>query len=251
MGYLREQRAIESRLQRNREAWDPHLAASRQAVHEVIQRCPRRRTALVLGAGLLNDLPLTELATQFEQVALADILHLPKSRRRAQAMGGSVTCLDFDCTGVVSALWQKGRKVDSGQAEQLFLHSSPELSACITKECDLIVSMNLASQLGNLPADWLMSGCLREEGFSLRLRRVAALRHVEWLRGMPGMRLLVTDRAVVVRERDGSESEREVIFGSDDIEPPQQTWIWRLAPIPEWDTDHHLELEVGMWVFGD
>lgn len=250
MGYLREQLAIESRYRRNRRAWDPHLSTSRQAVLDAIARCPQRRAALVLGAGLLHDVPLAELAAGFDRVLLADILHLPRNRRRATALGGvTVKCLEFDCTGAVQDLWKAGRAVAIDHAERLFLQASPELPGDIVKDCDLVVSMNLASQLGNLPAEWLVEGRSGEENFSLRLRRAAALRHIEWLREFPGVRLLVADQALVIRERDGSESEREVILGVEDIESPQRTWVWHLAPIPEWDSRHHLELEVGMWVF--
>lgn len=251
MGYLREQLAIESRYRRNKDAWDPHLCASRKAVLEATERCSQRRTALILGAGLLHDVPIADLVERFERVVLADVLHLPETRRHATALGSVVTCFDFDCTGAVHRLWQAGRALESEQAEQIFLHAKPDLPPDLESDCDLIVSMNLASQLGNLPADWLAHGRPRDEGFSLRLRRIAAFRHVEWLRGMPGVRLLVADRAAVVREMDGSEAEREVILGDSAIEPPHRSWVWRLAPIPEWDRSHHLELEVGMWLFGD
>jgi len=249
MGYLREQLAIEDRYRRTRGAWDPHLAASRHAVHEAIMRCQRRRTAVVLGAGLLHDVPLAELAARFDRVVLADILHLPKNRRLAQDAGGKVSCLEFDCTGAVDALWRAGKSMASEEAERIVREAEPRLPAEIAADCDLVLSMNLASQLGNLPAEWLARGRARDSGFSLRLRRAAALRHVDWLRGMPGERLLVADQALVIRERDGTESEREVIIGDGDIEPAQRGWIWHLAPIPEWDRHHHLELQVGEWRF--
>lgn len=248
MGFLREQLAIEDRYQRNRASWEPHLKSSRTAILAAADSCPQHRTALILGAGLINDVPLAELAARFQQVILADILHLPRNRRKAEATAPNITCVDFDCTGAVEKLWQAGNGLDDETAITLFRQASPTLPIGLASGCDLTVSVNLASQLGYLPAKWLEKGRPRDDAFSLRLRRGAALRHLEWLQGLPGVHLLIGDRALVVRGLDESEVEREVILGEGDLESPCSTWVWRFAPAPEWDRHHHLELEVGAYV---
>jgi len=250
MGFLREQLAIEARYQRNRASWEPHLIRSRAAILAAADSCTQHRTALILGGGLINDVPLAELAGRFQQVVLADILHLPRNRRKAEAVAPNITCLDFDCTGAVEKLYQAG-KVNDEAAITLFRQASPTLPLTLALGCDLTVSINLASQLGYLPAKWLEKGHPRDEAFSLHLRRAAALRHLEWLQALPGVRLLIGDRALVVRGLDESEVEREVILGERDLEPPCDTWVWRFAPAPEWDSRHHLELEVGAYVLGN
>lgn len=248
MGFLREQLAIEDRYQRNRASWDPHLANSRTAILAAAESCTQHRTALILGAGLINDVPLAALAARFQQVVLADILHLPRNRRKAEATAPNITCVDFDCTAVVDTLWQAGKALDDEAAISLFRQASPGLPTGLVSGCDLTVSLNLASQLGYLPAKWLEKGHPRDEEFSLHLRRAAALRHLEWLRDLPGVRFLIADRALVVRGLDGSEVEREVILGEEDLVPSCDSWVWRFAPAPEWDRRHHLELEVGAYV---
>lgn len=250
MGFLREQLAIEARCQRNRASWEPHLKRSRAAILAAADASTQRRTALILGGGLINDVPLGELAGRFKQVILADILHLPRNRRKAEAVAPNITCLDFDCTGAVEKLYQAGNALDDETALTLFRQASPILPAGLATDCDLIVSLNLASQLGYLPAKWLKKGRPRDEDFPLQLRRAAALRHLEWLRDLPGVHLLIGDRALVVRGLDESEVEREVILGEEDLAPPCETWVWRFAPAPEWDRRHHLELEIGAHVLG-
>jgi hypothetical protein len=248
MGFLREQLAIEARCQRNRASWEPHLTSSRAAILAAADSCTQHRTALILGAGLINDVPLAELAGRFQQVILADILHLPRNRRKAEAVAPNITCVDFDCTGVVEKLYQAGKTLDDEPAITLFRQASPGLPSGLGSGCDLTVSVNLASQLGHLPAKWLEKGRPRNEEFALNLRRAAALRHLDWLRALPGVRILIGDRALVVRGLDESETEREVILGEGDLETPCSTWVWRFAPAPEWDRRHHLELEVGAHV---
>jgi hypothetical protein len=251
MGFLREQLAIEARYQRNRASWEPHLTCSRTAIFAAADSCTQHRTALILGGGLINDVPLAELAARFQQVVLADILHLPRNRRKAEVVAPNITCLDFDCTAAVDPLWQAGNALDDQAAINLFREASPGLPTGLVSGCDLTVSLNLASQLGHLPAKWLEKGHPRDDAFSLHLRRVAALRHLEWLRDLPGVRLLIADRALVVRGLDESEVEREVLLGEGDLESPCDTWVWRFAPAPEWDRRHHLELEVGAYVSGE
>lgn len=250
MGFLREQLAIEARYQRNRASWEPHLTRSRAAILAAADACTQHRTALILGGGLINDVPLAELAGRFQQVILADILHLPRNRRKAEAVAPNIICLDFDCTGVVETLYQRGKTLDDEAAINLFRQASPGLPIGLASDCDLTVSVNLASQLGYLPGKWLAKGRHRDDDFSLRLRRAAALRHLEWLQGLPGVCLLIGDRALVVRGLDESEVEREVILGEEDLEPPSDSWVWRFAPAPEWDRRYHLELEVGAYVLG-
>jgi hypothetical protein len=250
MGFLREQLAIEDRYQRNRASWEPHLARSRNAILAAADGCTQHRTVLILGGGLINDVPLAELAERFQQVVLADILHLPRNRRKSKAVAPNITCLDFDCTGAVEKLYQAGNRLADEAAITLFRQASPSLPADLAAGCDLVVSVNLASQLGSLPAKWLAKGRPRDDDFPLHLRRAAALRHLEWLQGLPGVRLLIGDRAMVVRGLDESEVEREVILGEGDLESPSDSWVWRFAPAPEWDRHHHLELEVGAYVLG-
>ncbi|MBU2620169.1 MAG: hypothetical protein KKE83_10850 [Proteobacteria bacterium] len=250
MGFLREQLAIEARYRRNHASWEPHLTRSRAAILAAADACTQHRTVLILGGGLINDVPLAELAACFQRVILADILHLPRNRRKAEAVAPNITCVDFDCTGVVEALYQEGKAHDDAAAIRLFRHASPCLPRGLASGCDLTVSLNLASQLGYLPAKWLAKGRHRDDDFSLRLRRAAALRHLEWLQDVPGVRLLIGDRALVVRALDESEAEREVLLGEGDLEPPRDSWVWRFAPVPEWDRHHHLELEVGAYILG-
>jgi len=78
MGYLSELIAIESRFQRRRLSWLPHLARCCEFIRGEIEPLPgnRRRTALVCGAGLCNDIPVAEVASRFETVVLVDLLFL-------------------------------------------------------------------------------------------------------------------------------------------------------------------------------
>ena len=87
MGYVREMKALRARRNRCRAAWRPHLERTRALVLEAAAQCERRRNALIVGSGLLYDVPLTELSRQFDSVVLVDMAAViavarPDARRR-------------------------------------------------------------------------------------------------------------------------------------------------------------------------
>lgn len=250
MGYLREQIAIEARHGRNRYAWEPHMQASRDAILEAVGRCGDHREVLVVGAGLLNDVPLDQLARTFDRVLLADLVHQPAVRRRAASSGGKVHCVEFDVTGSL----QKIHAASSSTSEQELLHwvetSSPVVPAFSNGRPDLVVSAGVASQLMLLPLAWLRKSKPRGEVFGEALQMAAFRRHLRWLEETARARLLLTD----YQRHEVAPSGRE-IASSDTVDvsqlrAPDRAWRWRLAPIPELSRDYHVELTMGAW-FGD
>ena len=65
MGYFDEVRGIRSRWQRCKEEWAEHIQRTHSVVLRAMDRCPQKRKAVVLGGGLLHDLPLDELSAAF------------------------------------------------------------------------------------------------------------------------------------------------------------------------------------------
>lgn len=83
-GRLAESVAIMARERRCREAWRPHLEASRAALLDSARSSPSRRIAVLFGSGPLLDVPLDELAPLFEAVWLVDVVHPWRARLRAR-----------------------------------------------------------------------------------------------------------------------------------------------------------------------
>jgi hypothetical protein len=57
----------------NRQDWWAHAKRNRAFIEEAVSGCARRELAVVLGAGQAFDLPLEELARNFERLVLVDI----------------------------------------------------------------------------------------------------------------------------------------------------------------------------------
>lgn len=231
IGVLAEQIAIDARLRRIGPAWAGHQAQCRAEILAAAERCPRHEVVVVLGGGLVHDIPLDALRQRFRRVILADLFHRPAHRRAV----APAQCLDWDATGCL-ATWH-ARRTAAGRltlAEML-----PDLTALAPPplDADLTVSANLASQLGRLPAVWL--GLDDED--TVRLRDAAAAAHLAWLDRQDGARLLISELA---HQAGG---ERVALGFASALPAPQRSWDWLLAPRSENGLDDDLHAEVGAW----
>ena len=140
-GHLTELVGIWSRHRRQRQAWAGHLTRSRALCLGVAEGCGqgRRRTALVLGAGLLLDVPLEPLSRLFRRVVLADLAFLPGVVRLAKALG-NVELLRADLSGCMDGLPGAAGLAARTPAPE------PDLSLALA-DLDFVFSANLLSQL--------------------------------------------------------------------------------------------------------
>lgn len=92
-----EQAAIRARLRRHAPLWGTHLAICRDLISETARRCQGNGTAVVLGSGLLLDIPIECLCRRFERVLLVD-LHHPFPARLAKRRLGNIEFRHADVT---------------------------------------------------------------------------------------------------------------------------------------------------------
>lgn len=226
LGALREAIAIGARRRRLGRAWTPHLENCRRLIVEAADLAPERRTALVLGSGLLLDIPLEALAERFRIVILADLLHLPPVRRRARRLG-NVELAELDLTGALPTVWRACRTGDpaalAAAPPDLFLDRRP----------DLVVSANLLSQLPVLPLARLRETPAGQDEAALdRFARALIESHLAWLRSFPGVVCLITDVTSRLTWADGDVEEEDLLHGAD-LGLSGRSWEWNIAPSPE------------------
>ena len=71
-----------SRGKRCRKYWADHEEKSKQFIAAEIAKLKMRRTCVVLGSGLLRDVPIELLAKTFDTVVLIDLAHLNAARMK-------------------------------------------------------------------------------------------------------------------------------------------------------------------------
>ncbi len=225
MGFLTSTIQVRSRYKRCKQAWQPHLDRTRAAILEAAGRAPSRRMALLFGAGLLHDIPLRELAAEFEEVVLADIVHSLPCRVAALRFP-NVRLRTIDVTGVMARLPRVRRRPSiplPASAPEWFLDEA---------RLDFTVSVNVLSQLGWVPGLFL-EGKVPAAPLAT-FQRSLVLAHLEYLSRLPGHSALITDVSWSARPRGTGAATREwgVLQGVA-LPKADCAWEWAIAPAPE------------------
>jgi len=232
MGYLREAIAIRHRQRRCRDAWALHLEHSRQFVREHAADSGGGRKALLLGAGLVYDLPIDDLSRAFDQVLLVDLVHLRPARRAARRFA-NVQLVSRDLT----------ESLDD-------IHAGKPIAASPTgflddPAVDFVVSLNLASQLLVIPLAWLERRGSVDEDVRADLGRRLIEAHLEYLGRFNCPVCLIADVERIHRNAAGTEVLRETPLHGVPLPAGGETWIWDIAPLGEIDGDTEISHRVA------
>src|SRR5262249_18204208 len=147
MGLVRELFGIRRRFRRYSEAWAPHCERSKALIRAAAVQCHERRRCVVIGSSWLHDVPLAELAGAFAEVVLIDLVHPPSPRGRA---GLAPTPAPPPPTP--PAPRRKGGPPASPAPPR---PPPPPERPAAARPADLVVSLNLLSQLPCLPESYL------------------------------------------------------------------------------------------------
>jgi hypothetical protein len=218
-----------SRTRRCAKAWREHEDNSREAIRKAAAGLRQKRTAVVLGSGLLRDVPIDELAKTFDTVVLVDLVHVASVRLWLRFKGyRNVRLIERDLSGYDDM-------ANGNEPEPLgFLRGVPYL--------DLVVSANLLSQVGR--------GVKRrfdaEPQGSLPVDMVQRLitAHIDGLDAAPCRTCLITDVSYSVIDRNGkTHEEADLLHG---VPPPsaRAQWLWPVVPIGEKSPDYKIVHQV-------
>lgn len=210
LGYVRQSGLLHARSRRCRAAWAPHLTRARGVIMAAAEATSGRGSAVILGSGLLDDVPLDALAGLFDRVILVDAVHPWPARLAARRHGNVV---------LVTA------EISAGLTD-------PHLAELCTG-ADLIVSANLLSQLPIVPID-AYEARGREApprlGTQIVETHLAALHH---LAGAIERICLITDTVQREEDQAGQVTDSlDLMFGVA-LPPPAEAWDWEIAPFGE------------------
>lgn len=225
-GHLTAAVSLWSRGRRCRRSWGPHEARCHAVVARAVEGLAQWRTCLVLGSGLVRDVPLDLLAERFETVVLIDVVHLWPARWAARRRG-NVELRHLDLTGTTDLLL--------GRATGL---SDPFGRLVADGTVDLVISANCLSQLALLPVERLgrLQGPMRRRYGDLARRIVES--HLAGLARFSGRVCLLTDSEGIDVDASGAEIERRDLLEGVRLAQADDSWDWDLAPIGEQASDH-------------
>lgn len=218
-----------ARARRCARDWAPHEENTRAFVLDAVKDLRQRRTAVILGSGLLRDVPIGPLAATFDTVVLVDLVHLASVRLRlAVKEPRNVRLIERDLSGYDQLL-------SGDEPEPLaFLRQVPYL--------DFVVSANLLSQIGRGVKRRLATepaGFMPEDALPRLVRA-----HIDGLTHLPCRTCLITDTAFSVIDRMGHLHETADLLHGVSAPEPKAHWQWPVAPFGEESSDYRIVHEV-------
>ncbi len=244
LGYLDEAKAMKKRYLHNRIAWQSHLDRTRSFVLSSAAKCRDRTKIIVLGSGILIDLPLQELSAMFEKVLLLDIVHLPAVRKQVKAYR-NVKLLPHDVTNASEKLY--GNVLRGIRDLPQAVPAIPEIDA----ETGFVVSLNILSQLWVVPRAYVLAKMpdLDAETVDDWCRGMVEA-HYEYLRHLTCPVCVVADHAFEMRDRGGNIVSRGSSVCGLSLPDPDMSWRWDIVPAGNDGGFLSKELAVGAWYFG-
>ena len=241
LGYLDETISMRRRSRRYRTAWQPHLDNTRRFVLEVADRIQNRDKVVILGSGLLLDVPLAELSKMFREVVLMDIVCLPEVCRQIKGYG-NVSFIEHDVTVVAERLYA------NRQQGILELPKVVPSSVEIYKHAGLVISLNILSQLWVIPRTYVarQRPGLPHEQIENWCRQIVES-HYASLASMSCDICLVADHEFIKRDKGGSIISRASTLYDLRLPDPDASWTWNIVPAGNDGRSSSKELIVGAW----
>jgi hypothetical protein len=241
LGYLDETIAMRSRYRRNKAAWRTHLDNTCAFVLAAAEKVRNRNKVVVLGSGLLLDVPCAELSAMFREVVLMDVVCLPEVRRQIRGYG-NVSFIEYDVTNIAERLYTN---------RQQGIHELPKavpITSEIEKNAGLVISLNILSQLWVVPRTYASTHrpAIPHEQIEDWCRQIVES-HYASLASMSCDVCLVADHEFVKCDHGGSIISRASTLYGLVLPEPDATWTWNIVPAGNDGRSSSKELIVGAW----
>jgi len=240
LGYLHESIALEARYRRLHDAWRDHAKKCQELIRLAVEQCESRRKLVVLGSGILAELPLEFLCQQFERVVLVDVVHV-RSVHKQVAEFENVTLVEADISGLSAELLSLNKQSKVLPESRAFI---PELDDTV----DLIISANLLSQIYVGPLNFSVSRSRFSDEELIAWCQTIINAHMQSLLDSGCRVCLITDTVHEEINRNGDVLRREdVLFG---VKLPDSAWHWdwQLAPLGEISPHYSVNADVSGFI---
>lgn len=200
--------------------WAGHEAHSKSAVRDAMNRLTRFKTAVILGSGLLRDVPIEEIAARFETVVLVDLQHLATVRLWVWLKRlGNISYVERDVSGMDLLTHRPDGAYDALVDPLDFLNAFGEI--------DLLVSANMLSQMA------LGVSRALEAGQADQVAAVLIRSHIAALQKRASVSCLITDISYQIIDKAGKVHEICDLMHGLELSGTGDSWFWTVAPFGE------------------
>lgn len=222
MGYYSYQNGLIYRHINQEGGWDEHNRRCREYIMAAMDHFKPSKVT-ILGSGWLLDIPLVEISERAEEVVLADIIHPPEVTRQVEVFR-NVRLLETDVTGgLITEVWNTMKQY--GFLKKMKSLDTIKIPEYIPAEDPgLVISLNLLTQLENLPVEFIRKKGRVNEAQINDFRRSIQQKHIDFLKARRSVLISDIDERYI--ENKGSEKvvptlQTELPAGNDYTE-----WTW-------------------------
>lgn len=225
LGIVSGQNGIYNRYLREKEGWDKHLANTKKLILDAVNQ-NQPKSICFLGSGYLLDVPADELLENGLRLTFVDISH-PTPILKKYSRNPNVSFITEDLTGSVlqNLSSERLRDIIFFKLANLIERAEP-----FTPDADFVVSLNLLSQLSDIPLEFLRRKGKLTDWQSIELATAIQQKHINSL--PKGKSLLVSD---IMEEYYNDKGElmatRPTVFADLSGLSQVKEWIW------EFDTE--------------
>lgn len=260
LGLVQEVIGIKYRQKRQEKAWLEHREKSKTQILEAVSKLPNKRKALIIGAGLLLDLPYKELDEQFDEVIFVDIFFMQEAINEIKLLKNArFEQIDISSTlREAYYLWQNHGQGKGAQGKKDFdsklrnlLHKKPN-HFLLEENLDYVLSCNLLSQLSIAFDNYSeKKKMLKSDTLKAFIDSFEA-NHIEYLKAFPKHTKvhLLTDTEKIVYDKNKVKLESLASVDPDLLTDfkLKDSWLWNLADYGELERDYALKLKVDSYL---
>lgn len=240
LGYLHESIALESRYRRLHGAWEGHIQQCHKLIRLAVDQCKTRRKLVVLGSGLLAEIPLAYLCKKFSTVVLVDVVHM-NSVRKQVAVFDNIELIEADVTGLSSALLKLNKYSES------LPHPEPYIPS-MDDTVDLIISANLLSQIYLGPLNFAVPRTRLSDDVFIEWCQTIINAHMQSLIDSGCRVCLITDNLHEEKNRNGETIKSEDVLFGVKLPDSAWNWDWQLAPLGEISKNYFVSADVTGYI---
>lgn len=186
MDFASEQAYIPQRVIQEQGGWQSHLNKTKEYIVSAIKQ-NNPKTVRILGSGWLFDLPLDFLLEQCDSIVLCDILHPSQITHKYS----SVSKIKFETTDLTFGAVDLAYNLKRNEVFSVYFNNALKNITPINYNEDLVISLNLLSQLSAFITDYLVK---KQKTSYNQLTGITTIIQQNHLNGLPkGKSILITD----------------------------------------------------------
>lgn len=239
MGYLTELIALEARFKRCQTAWLPHTQKTKSVICDAASTVMETKKVVVLGSGILSDIPIETLSETFETVLLIDVCFMKQTRKHL-SLYSNIDWQAADVTGVATQLYSWVKNNQSNKAFPVPIQPND----INLDDADLVISSNLLSQLPLIPLQFLRrTKPDLDEKVITKFAQDVVRRHLEFLDTCPGTICLISEIERQVCNGSNILNTEDPLWGQS-LDHGGEAWFWDVAPKSEISRDYEIRNRV-------